>query len=136
MSGETITRDELAAYYRRHDSSSLASEASAAMADRIIADIEAHREPEYEPGTAYQDARGDVYLRSSIGDWVDRSGTRHGHTFPLRPLRRLVPAGSEAAKPVTHGQIVNVLAAGGCHTAAWLGDKADAIMELLGFDYG
>lgn len=94
VSTEGITEAELRAaidrlgWYVQHEPG---IPSSAHPADRIIRDVERHREPEYEPGGAYVDARGDNYLRSSIGDWVDRSGTRHVGAFPARPLRKLVP---------------------------------------------
>jgi hypothetical protein len=69
------------------------------MAASLVADVLAHREPEYEPGEAYADARGDKYLRSSSGGWVDYSTTWHPHELPQRPLRKLVPEGPQSAKP-------------------------------------
>src|ERR1039457_5501020 len=50
-------------------------------------------------GEAYADARGDKYLRSSSGGWVDYSTTWHPHELPQRPLRKLVPEGPQSAKP-------------------------------------
>lgn len=98
MSGqpEAITRDELVAYYKRNTPANdtpadvaRAIETCEHVADKIFADVQAHREPEYEPSSAYQDARGDIYLRSSIGDWVSYSGTRHAHDLPARPLSKM-----------------------------------------------
>ena len=64
-------------------------------------------EPEYEVGVAYEDADGDVFVRTADADrpWVDPSdrtsasdGMRQTFRddFPTRPLQRLVDV--EAAK--------------------------------------
>lgn len=102
---ETITRDELAEAMRNVGSIAdlskglrgLFEPGTDDLANAIFGYVAAHREPAYEPGEAYQDQRGHIYLRSSTGDWVDYSGVRHGGSFPLRPLRRLVPEGSPLA---------------------------------------
>jgi hypothetical protein len=90
------------------------------MAASLVADVLAHREPEYEPGEAYADARGDKYLRSSSGGWVDYSTTWHPHELPQRPLRKLVPEGSREAAAVL--------------VAEWrgLGEQDDAVPEWRG----
>ncbi len=96
MADETITRDELAEALRTHQLKAIPgrlvnlADPDETAAGLFQAVIDA-REPEYEPGVAYVDARGDSYLRSGTGGWVDYSTTWHPHAFPLRPLRRLVP---------------------------------------------
>ena len=97
-SPRTITEDELAAYYRRHDPSSLAAEASGELAASVVADIERNREPEYEPGEIYLSPDGFRYMRLDgppSGCWVELhangSTAYRGDRRPERPLRKLVP---------------------------------------------
>lgn len=104
---ESITQDELRASLLRlrfvdHISS------------RIVEDIIAHREPEYEVGEIYQDSLGRRFIRrdNDIWSWTlvlpevgDLAGN-HLHGYPARPLRKLVPAGSsdDYAAGFTAGQ--------------------------------
>lgn len=44
-----------------------------------------------EAGKAYEDADGDVFIRTSAGEWVDVAGDHWRDGFPTRPLRKLVP---------------------------------------------
>jgi len=85
---ETITRDELTAALT---SGPLRANAPDLLAAEIFEHVISRREPRYEPGCAYEDAEGTVFLRSEIGDWVDRSGGRWNDATPVRPLRKLVP---------------------------------------------
>jgi hypothetical protein len=129
VADETITRDELVAFYMRDGAESESS--AAGYAAEAFAWAASQREPEYEPGSAWQDARGDIYLRSSIGDWVDYSGTRHPGGFPRRPLRRLVP---ETAA-LDHGRVLEEI-------LKWTSVRADAanlawrICKLAGGESG
>lgn len=64
-----------------------------AYADDLLKYIQEHREPEYEPGRAYVDANGTVWLRSCTGDgwWLFGNHNRFSHQSPTRPLYKLVP---------------------------------------------
>lgn len=63
----------------------------------IIADIKAHREPEWREGDVVKDANGVVWLRAynsardRVGGW-ERPGTNgfFNHNAPMRPLKRMV----------------------------------------------
>lgn len=70
-------------------------------ADRIIRDVERHREPEYEPGGVYQDADGDVfkYCNELAGDtpWLGFTGELYAHGHVSQPLHKMVPEGSPLA---------------------------------------
>lgn len=99
MSGETVTRDELAGAWKRlhFDESCLPA---------MLADIEAHREAEYVPGSVYQDAAGGVWVYVPRADdsgccWLKpgEAGVWSRGT-PVRPLRRLVPEWSPALPDV------------------------------------
>jgi hypothetical protein len=99
---ETITREELEAVLTRClrtvGKITFMGEPGRIAAD-LFTEAQRQREPEYESAAAYVDARGDIYLRSSTGGWVDYSTTWHPHAFPLRPLRRLVPDSPHPPRP-------------------------------------
>jgi hypothetical protein len=59
---ESITEAELAAAFGRLPLPGLYD--GGKMAASLVADVLAHREPEYEPGEAYADARGDKYPKA------------------------------------------------------------------------
>jgi hypothetical protein len=96
---EGITRDELAEALRGlkitpEDENTYYP----AVADAIFDEVRRNREPEYEPGAVYADGCG-LPLRYTVsGGWeaFGRAG-EHTYDFPLRPLRKLVPEGSQAA---------------------------------------
>lgn len=49
-------------------------------------------EPELIPGKAYQDADGDIFIRSYDNDqWVGPSGTKRPDDYVTRPLKLLIP---------------------------------------------
>jgi hypothetical protein len=97
MTGDSITPDELRAaidrlgyYVDRH---------ATHPAERIIRDVECHREPEYEPGGLYQDAIGQPFYRCPDGRWIWLpEGKPFSDHTPNRPLRKLVAEGSQAAR--------------------------------------
>ena len=128
---EAITEAELDWVLRFHS--------SGLTAQGLIREIKDHyREPEYEPGEVYRDADGATWEYRPDSDgicpWLKPGGEGRWSTpTPRRPLRRLVPEGSEATarKTVDRGQIINILAAGGAHTCEWLSGKADRICEYL-----
>ncbi len=60
-----------------------------ALAEHIVAYVLTRVRERFEPGRAYEDDEGRVFLRSEIGDWVDRSGGRWGDDIPKRPLHRM-----------------------------------------------
>jgi hypothetical protein len=103
---ESITRDELEAYYKRMTHAG--GELTEGAADRVFANILAHREPEYEPGAMYRDADGKIWLYlpernyACAGSWADCPWLKPGDAAsyslnsPKRPLHRLVP---EAPRP-------------------------------------
>lgn len=106
---ESITRAELAAALQRMQYK------WKELPERLIADIIAHREPEYEVGEIYQDSLGRRFVRrtDAIWSWTlvlpevgDLAGNHHLHGYPVRPLRKLVPAGSsdDYAAGFTAGQ--------------------------------
>lgn len=124
---ETITRDELAEALRGlkitpEDENTFYP----AMAEAIFGKVRRNREPEYEPGEAYVDARGDNYLRSETGGWVDYSTTWHPHGGPKCPLRKLVPEGSDETV-IERSAVAAVIAKG------ILGDESsDVIIHRIG----
>lgn len=114
MSGdETITREELAAYYRRREFSAEWHKPEE-VAQIVFEDIKAHREPEYERGQIYEDTTGRRFFRL-LGDGTGWSsvpeGTPYTGDYPLRPLRKLVPEGSLAAK-LSYEAVLDALARG------------------------
>jgi hypothetical protein len=86
VTGDTITREELATALKRRGLSSLA--------DYLFDDIVREREPEYERGQFYMDDLGRVFFRL-LGDgdgWSSApEGTHYPGDYPRRPLRKLVP---------------------------------------------
>lgn len=48
-------------------------------------------EPELIAGKAYQDADGDVLLRTSDDRWVTLSGGKRSDSYAHRPLKLLIP---------------------------------------------
>ena len=133
---ESITRDELADYFRRHDSSSLAAESSVAMAASIFANVAANREPEYEPGEIYEDASGHRYLRKPYATdlpWLLIGGAglvvERVEGVPVRPLRKLVPEGSQSAE-VWWSSVLAALIAAEKHGED-MGQTAHRICKLL-----
>lgn len=106
-----------------------AAEPTTHPADRIIRDIERHREPEYEPGGIYQDAAGHRYLRKPYATdlpWllIGRDGlvVERVESVPARPLRKLVPL-----PPVADLELLVA------SQPAWIGEKdlAAALHKLL-----
>lgn len=102
---ETITRDELAEALRGlkitpEDENTFYP----AVADAIFEKAKRNREPEYEPGAVYQDADGGVWVYQPQGHdgglccWLS-PGTQGvwSSVSPRRPLRKLVPEGSQAS---------------------------------------
>lgn len=110
VSTESITGAELRAaidrlgWYMQHEPG---IPSSAHPADRIIRDVERHREPEYEPGEIYQSRTGFRYLRlpdesGTALPWLllSKGGTviERVEDVPDRPLCKLVP---EEAPPAS-----------------------------------
>ena len=62
------------------------------------------RDPEYQPGDCVQDAQGRPFIRSGGCSWVAWSGARVNDDELERPLRRLVPEGSQDAAGVLVGE--------------------------------
>lgn len=98
---ETFTEAEL-----RESMARIRFVASTLLSEQIVADIIAHREPEYEVGEIYQDAKDRRFLRVRNPEWPwclvgfrrgdDESvrgnfASTHVEDFPERPLRKLVP---------------------------------------------
>lgn len=111
---ETITRDELAEalsrFLREHRAEVVVMESPEGAAAALVADIAAHREPEYEPGEIYQDAGGVQFYRLCEFEdgrpWLDiEADEAVRHATPVRPLRKLVPEGS----PLTWERVKAVL---------------------------
>jgi hypothetical protein len=95
---ESITEDELEQYFQRVQSVRNVMGGASLEAARIVRDIKAHREPEYEPGRIYQDASRQPFYRCPDGSWLwlPESKPFSDHT-PNRPLRKLVPEPSRDA---------------------------------------
>jgi hypothetical protein len=105
MAGDAITGDELRAaidrlgwYMQRGPD----GEPATHPADRIIRDVERHRESGYEPGEAYRDADGAAWVysprRDATAPWLKPGCEGSWSTpTPKRPLTRLVPEGSSLA---------------------------------------
>jgi hypothetical protein len=98
-----------------------------ALAESIFGRVAARREPEYEPGEIYEDDQGDAYHRLAPGPgngqwtWTKcHTGLRVGDGVPVRPLRKLVPEGSQEAAAIL--------------VAEWrgLGEQDDAVPEWRG----
>lgn len=115
---ETVTREELTAFCVRH------KDYGVPTADAIWDDIAAHREPEYEPGGLYRDARGDPWLYEPEakaadpgGSWAECPWLKPGSAgafsrgTPKRPLRKLVPVPSRDA---IYATLANVEWPGNC----------------------
>ena len=82
----TVTVAELDDYWHRHGWDSHEK-----ITANMVADIKAHREPEYEEGAVYRDAYGEIW---QYGNKTWRAfGTLAVAKFglPKRPLRKLVP---------------------------------------------
>lgn len=93
----SITREELTAFCVRH------KDYGVPTADAIWDDIQAHREPEYEPDEVYVSALNVKYYRQAQYEdgrvWLDiQSGEEVRHGVPARPLRKLTPEGSQDAE--------------------------------------
>ena len=95
---ESITEAELAAAFGRLPLPGLYD--GGKMAASLVADVLAHREPEYEPGGIYLSPDGCRYMRLDgppSGCWMElhaNGSTSHrGDGRPERPLRKLVPEG-------------------------------------------
>jgi hypothetical protein len=80
-------------------------------AARTVKYVKAHREPEYEPGEVYEDADGDRFIRSRTEGidypWRSFGGDRFRNHYPTRPLRKLVPEGTQ--RKVTREQVRKAL---------------------------
>lgn len=110
MAEETITRDELAAYYMLNGASSPAVAEEAAAGAFAWAAGQREPEPEYEPGVMYQDAAGQFWLyeppprtaANVAGSWLECPWLKPGSAgafsagAPEQPLRRLVPEQEDA----------------------------------------
>lgn len=99
---DTITVRELVeAFQRRYRF--FTKEQAAERAHTVMADIVAHREPEYEVGEVYRDAYREIwqYLPGVSGKpWrIFGSGERFRYETPKRPLRKLVPEQVEEDVP-------------------------------------
>jgi hypothetical protein len=98
---ESITRDELRAAVGRLGWYVQRGEPSTHPADRIIRDVERHREPRHEPG-AYEDSDGNLHVRvPGLNAWLrvmdDGTTEVRPDDWVERPLRKLVPAPSRDA---------------------------------------
>jgi hypothetical protein len=104
---ESITRHELTAalIHLEHSGDKPRCDSCWDKAGSILDHIEAHREPEYEPGEIYEDAEEVRYLRlgSESFPWLllGRNGVPVPNLAgaPATPLRKLVPEGPQSAKP-------------------------------------
>ena len=94
--GETFTERELEEHFQRVQSSRNVMGGAGIEAARIVRDIKAHREPEYEPGEMYRDAAGETWkfgqLRMPQEPCWFKPGADRAYAFkvPVRPLRKLV----------------------------------------------
>lgn len=132
---ETITRDELAEALRGlkitpEDENTFYP----AVADAIFEKAKRNREPEYEPGAMYQDADGKFWLYSPDRPevhWADcpwvhpGSAGAYSLNSPERPLRKLVPEGSQAQMDGLDGEALDELL-----KRAGLSDKQAAAVAL------
>ena len=84
---DTITVGELRAALIRNNISISRSQCDN-LADRLAADIHAHREPDYPEGTVVQDADGKKWLRTGVRSWKLQiwSGRVYDNSEPRRPL--------------------------------------------------
>jgi len=118
MADQTITEDELAEALEtiRHPEPHDGCGSCRAEAGKIFARVAEHREPEYEPGQLYQSAAGVPYLRLDglarpwLRIWPTGDVQAYDEAAPLRPLRKLVSEGSQAAK-LRHGDLRDLLKA-------------------------
>lgn len=108
---ETITARELEEYFQRVQQERGVMGGAKAEAARIMRDIVAHREPEYERGQFYRDANGTTFFclrgegkRPSFSTMPE--GKTYPHEYPKRPLRKLVPEGSAR---VHEAKIVDII---------------------------
>jgi hypothetical protein len=105
----TITEDELAETLAELGIRINGNAYFPELARNIFGYIERQREPKYEPGGIYQSPDGRTWFRLRLGrsavdpdetpGWGWRcceSGTRYAGHVPMRPLRKLVPEGSQA----------------------------------------
>jgi hypothetical protein len=101
---ERITRGELRAAIDRlgwYEPRGPEKGSSTHPADRIIRDVERHREPRHEPG-AYEDSEGNLHVRvPGLNAWLrvmdDGTTEVRPDDWVERPLRKLVPAPSRDA---------------------------------------
>jgi hypothetical protein len=139
---ETITERELEEYFQRRQSERNVMGGASLEAARIVRDIKAHREPRYEPDAMYRDADGTNWLyapglaEAREGSWADcpwlKPGDKGAYSLnsPARPLRKLIPEGSQAAK-ADHGRIFEELQNSGLLRSQAV-DLAQRICKLLG----
>src|ERR1035441_8836079 len=128
---ESITREELADAMRGlkitpEDENTFYP----AVANAIFAAAQRNREPEYEPGDDYEAADGMRWRRTRDGAWMMLAEEGPApHDPPERPLRKLVPEGSQSAKP-SHFDVLAEIVTGLGHDET---DKqlADRICKLL-----
>lgn len=97
---ETFTREELESSMSRLTFTTVGD-----LSSQLVADIIAHREPEYEVGEIYQDTRGRRFIRRADDLWpwvcitwvnagrvvIGQVGGFYPDNVPVRPLRKLVP---------------------------------------------
>jgi hypothetical protein len=126
---ESITEAELtrALIHVEHSGGKQHCSSCREKAVSLLSHVKAGREPEYEPGEIYEDDAGDRFMRMKEppgGCWMELrangSTALRGNGTPYRPLRKLVPEGSQEAAAIL--------------VAEWrgLGEQDDAVPEWRG----
>jgi hypothetical protein len=121
----SITERELEEYFQRRQAERNVMGGAKSEAARIVRDILAHRESEYEPGEIYADPGGNYWKRTDGGDWLT-FGSKHvyAHNYLMLPLRKMVPLPS-------HDELVAVLIESIAHDVSGYEGQAQRVLKLL-----
>lgn len=126
---ESLTPSELAGALGRVKGLPLGIDMDVLARD-LYADIKAHREPVYKQDDRIEDAQGVAWQRVPGNQWVRMGRVEwYDNDVPVRPLRKLVPEGSLAAK-LSYEAVLGELASGMVNEEDYT-QLAGRIMKLL-----